>query len=261
MRIDRQGVAAGFSRAAVEYDRHAVVQAEIAERLAAKLEAPLKEGARVVDLGCGTGALALRLKALNPGAMVVGMDLALGMAKVARWKSATSDVHILVGDYAQWALSDSFDLVVSSCALQWSADWAGTLEAWIDRVKPGGRLGLALLVSGCFPEFQKAAARVLGPDFWGLRLPSLRELDQCLTSSVWEWKDLEVVEIRQEFDNPMEALRSFQRIGASFYDQPEYRPLPPACLRRLLASYPVRSGGGVYLTYRILIGVGRKACL
>ena len=37
-------------------------------------QAALERGQRVLDLGCGTGALAIKVKPTEPGAEVVGLD-------------------------------------------------------------------------------------------------------------------------------------------------------------------------------------------
>jgi demethylmenaquinone methyltransferase/2-methoxy-6-polyprenyl-1,4-benzoquinol methylase len=54
-------------------------------RRAAEALAPLRAGA-LLDLGCGTGDLALAMKALYPARPIVGFDLSRGMLAVAQTK-------------------------------------------------------------------------------------------------------------------------------------------------------------------------------
>ncbi|MBW8322166.1 MAG: class I SAM-dependent methyltransferase, partial [Rhizobium sp.] len=65
---------------------------------------------RILDLGCGTGSLALRLADL--GHTVTGLDPAPGMLEVARAKDTASRVRWIAGDARGIALGETFDLII-----------------------------------------------------------------------------------------------------------------------------------------------------
>jgi SAM-dependent methyltransferase len=113
-------------------------------RIAADIAAVAPDGARVLEVGCGPGHLAVRLA--HHEFDVTGLDLDLAM--IARAQANTDRAgnrggrrpSFLVGDVAALAFPDrSFDLVVSTLSMHHWADPAAGL-AEIGRVlRPGAR--------------------------------------------------------------------------------------------------------------------------
>jgi SAM-dependent methyltransferase len=101
-------------------------------------------GQRLLDLACGTGAVA-ELAAAT-GAEVVGIDIAPALIDQARDRAAQRGLEIdyRVGDAEALELEDaSFDLVASTCGVMFAPDH-GAIAAELARVtKPGGRIALA----------------------------------------------------------------------------------------------------------------------
>lgn len=58
----------------------------------------LADGMRVADIGCGPGALAVRIKQRHPGVVVVGVDGDPVVLSLARAKAATSNVDVTFMD-------------------------------------------------------------------------------------------------------------------------------------------------------------------
>jgi ubiquinone/menaquinone biosynthesis C-methylase UbiE len=74
-------------------------------------------GQRVLDLGCGTGTLAIQVKRGQPGAEVVGLDADPQMLARARSKAAEAGVEIGLDEGNATALpyeDESFDRVLST---------------------------------------------------------------------------------------------------------------------------------------------------
>jgi ubiquinone/menaquinone biosynthesis C-methylase UbiE len=84
--------------------------------LAAKL-AGVKEGDKVLDAGCGTGTLALKLKKLvgNKG-FVTGIDASCGMLKQAKIKADKENIHLdlRVASIEKIPFPDNFFDVITS---------------------------------------------------------------------------------------------------------------------------------------------------
>src|SRR5262249_679508 len=112
---------------------------------------------RVLDLGCGRGAvLLLAAQRLTTG-RAVGVDLwrsedqsgnsAAATLRNARVEGVADRVEVLTADMTALPFEDaSFDLVVSSLAVHNIRGWAGrsrALEEAVRVLRPGGRLMIA----------------------------------------------------------------------------------------------------------------------
>ena len=99
--------------------------------------------ARVADLGCGTGSLAVLLA--EQGYAVSGIDLSPRMVDRARAKAATAGASCTfdVGDASSPRLAESsFDVVLSRHVVWALPDPASALRRWVALLVPGGRLVL-----------------------------------------------------------------------------------------------------------------------
>lgn len=126
---------------------------------------------RVLDLACGTGLLARRLRDAFPDARVVGCDFSRGM--LGRATARQPDGAFARADAAHLPFRDgAFDAVVSTEALHWFPDQVGALAECRRVVVPGGRVLVALVnvPATALGEVAYAASRLVGQPFrWPTR--------------------------------------------------------------------------------------------
>lgn len=139
-------VAQAFDGLADDYDQSGVeFFVPIATRLCA-LVAPAP-GERVLDVGCGRGAVALQAAGpVGPDGAVTAVDVSAAMVRHTRAaadRAGLSNVRTEVLDPSSPVLPErSFDVLTASLVLFFLPDPAAGLVQWLRWVRPGGRVGL-----------------------------------------------------------------------------------------------------------------------
>lgn len=113
--LRKQAIAASFSKAANGYDNFAIVEQEIGKRLLQRLECIKLQPRYILDLGCGTGYFAKQLQVLFPQAIIIGIDIAFGMIKIA---SINTEQQYCCADAEHLPfVAQQFDLIFSNCCM------------------------------------------------------------------------------------------------------------------------------------------------
>src|SRR5881296_2393864 len=130
------------------YARHA--------RFVSELGAPVVEllapqpGERILDLGCGDGALTAKLAAL--GCAVVGVDASAPQVDAA--KTLGVDARVLDGEHL--AFEGEFDAVFSNAALHWMKRADVVIAGVWRALRPGGRFVAECGGRGCIATIETA---------------------------------------------------------------------------------------------------------
>jgi len=129
---------------------------------------------RVLDIGCGTGQLAARVRRQLTATRVVGCDFSAGMLRRARARDPA--VGWVQGDAGALPFAGgTFDVVISTEAFHWFPDQDAALAEFFRVLKPKGHLLLALVntPSTVVSDVMHAGSRLLGePFYW----PTMRQI-------------------------------------------------------------------------------------
>lgn len=251
--MSRTAAIARAFAAAADYDRHADVQRQAADRLAARIAASaLPERPHVIDVGCGTGFLPARLMPSLPGARWVVSDLAVDMVLRARDALPAGGGDFVAMDAARPCFAaGQFDLVCSNLAAQWFDDLAGGIAALGQLVAPGGVLALSTLASGSFAEW-RSAHRALGlepatPDY-----PEVATLGRLMPDDMTG--AIEIEPIVHRYADAADLLHSLRGIGATV-PRSGRRPLSAGAMRTVMRRF---EAAGAALSYEVAYCLFRR---
>jgi trans-aconitate 2-methyltransferase len=158
------------------YDRFAAERARPFDDLVARIGATAP--GRVVDLGCGTGALTCALARRWPGAEVLGVDASDAMLARAAEAAAAPDlagrVRVVAGDVRAWRPDRPVDVLVTNAVLQWVPDHLALLGRWVGELAPGGWLAVQVPANGDAPSHAAMRDLAARPPFADLLADVLR---------------------------------------------------------------------------------------
>jgi demethylmenaquinone methyltransferase / 2-methoxy-6-polyprenyl-1,4-benzoquinol methylase len=154
--------------------------------------------ARIADLACGTGDLALALAAAHPTAGIMGIDAATGMIERARARAGRHPgVTFEVGDLTALALPDaSLDAITAGYAFRNVPTLATALQEARRVLRPGGMLYTLDFYRPASRAWRRAFLTYLhiaGSAFgwWWHRAPVIyayiaTSIDAWVTAAAWE---------------------------------------------------------------------------
>lgn len=256
--IDKRQARRTFARAADSYDAAAVLQHEIADRMLERLDYVRLQPARILDIGCGTGRASEALLRRYPKAEVVALDFALPMLERTRRRGRwLRRPRCLCGDMDQLPLmGQSFDLVFSNAAIQWSADPAGALSEMHRVLRPGGLLMFSSFGPDTLHELRAAWAEVDGTPHVH-RFIDMHDYGDMLVAAGLVDPVMDVERLTLTYSNTDALMRDLKAIGANNAASERARRLTGReRLRALAAAYERfrNPSGRLPATYEVVYG-------
>ncbi len=154
MSYDKDQATREFGRWSGNYDR-SVLQLLLFRPAHRAIIARIRDGdgigdrpSMILDVGCGTGVFALRIREAFPRAKVWGVDLVAAMLSrgLARWRAHRGHVAPVQGDSERLPFPDgAFDVVTCANSFHHYPHQQRAIEEMHRVLKPGGRL---ILVDG-----------------------------------------------------------------------------------------------------------------
>jgi trans-aconitate methyltransferase len=180
-----------------KYEIASAHQKEWGTRLIAELK--LQGTERILDLGCGDGAISAQIADLVPNGEVVGIDASRGMIEAAQLK-VRKNLRLLLMDINELNYVEQFDIVFSNATLHWIKDHRRLFVNVSRALVRGGILRFNFAGEGNSSHFfsvirEAMAAREFAIHFAGFAWPwympsvgeysALMDVSEMKNGSVW----------------------------------------------------------------------------
>ncbi|XOF32692.1 MAG: malonyl-ACP O-methyltransferase BioC [Candidatus Electrothrix sp. YB6] len=251
-KINKQLVCQQFRRAAAAYEREAVIQHRVADRLLAlTAQHAADKPLRVLEIGCCTGLLTRRLIKSDVFCIrqLLLNDLMPDFPDRLHPAVRAAAPIFLPGDIETVPLPGTFDLIISSSTFHWLEDVDGLFAKLAAVLKPGGFLAFSLYGPDNLQEIR--ALTGIGLEYFSL--PQIEKMLRRYCTLEHSSQQREIF----SFPEPADVLHHLRRTGVNAVDS---TPWTRRQLRDFCRDY-IRlfsCGGSVRLTYHPLYFAARQ---
>ncbi len=259
--IDLKAVSRNFSGAADTYNYWAGPQKVIAGALVKKITQIMELPNNILDMGCGTGYVIDHILKHRNTNTICGIDIAKGMISYCNDKWINSpNVSFTHGDITQFTSETAFDLITSSCALQWIVQIEQAFKNIFSNLTANGNIALAILIDGSFYELLESYKKCFGTPMQGIDYRTDSFYKNILIKN-----DIEILLSDTEsvygYYYGYETLKYFKNIGATFRYNCNYTSLSVKDIKGLIDAYQssyANKDGMLPMSHKVLYLIGRK---
>jgi len=157
-----QTIRDSFEQIADRYDAHAALEQEVCRRLLEKTPFSRVAPSVILDLGCGTGLAAAKLKQEFRKAQVVGLDTSMAMLSQLRGRSGMlRPLKGVCGDIGALPFATrSADMIVANMASYWCPEPMAMFSEFRRVLRPNGMLLFSTFGPGMMKELKTAWSQV-----------------------------------------------------------------------------------------------------
>ncbi len=258
MAIDKNRVAASFSRSANDYAEYAVLQKMVTDRLLERLQLVSIVPKVIVDAGSGSGGAARQLKKMYRGAEVIQLDLSLDMLCKARSLDSLffSKQHFVCGDVEKLPLAKNVtELFFSSLMLQWCNDLDVAFTQVKNTLKKQGLFLFATLGPDTLKELRSSWAAVDD----GVHVNTfmdMHDVGDALVRAGFVEPVMDVENITMTYEDCFSLMKDLKALGANNADTERRKGLTGKNeMKNMIAAYEnFRVEGRLPASYEIVYG-------
>ncbi|SER37109.1 malonyl-CoA O-methyltransferase [Nitrosomonas sp. Nm51] len=254
-----------FERAAQGYDRAAVLQREVGDRMFARLDYINYAPDTILDAGCGTGYCARKLGARYMNSRLIAMDIAQAMLLLARpvkagwrqyWPFNRRQTHYVCADIERLPLcEDSVDMVWSNLALQWCNDLNLTFREMNRVLKPDGLLMFSTFGPDTLQELRQVFGQV--DDYVHVnQFVDMHDVGDLLVRNRFATPVMDMEYITLTYEDVVGVMRDLKAIGAHNVTQGRRQGLMGKVKwQKIIDGYDAwREQGKLPATYEVIYG-------
>lgn len=262
--LDKSRVRHSFDRAAATYDQVAVLQREVCDRMAERLQYIKFEPQVILDAGSGTGYGSRQLRKHFANSRVIELDLAPGMLRASRsqqpaWKRLLPFVAAeerVCADIESLPLrAGSVGMIWSNLALQWCNDLEATFAGMNGVLESGGLLMFSTFGPDTLKELRQTFGK-LDTHAHVNRFLDMHDIGDALMRAGFAAPVMDMETITLTYDDLAGLMRDLKALGAHNANQGRGRGLlGKGAWQRLQQNYePLRRDGKLPATYEVVYG-------
>lgn len=225
---------------------------------------PLDESDKVLDLGCGSGAITAVIASKVPSGIVIGLDISNIMLDFARENYSASNIIYMQGDARELPFIVQFDKVIAMLSLNWVKEQEQALASLFSALKSGGKA--IITRPGKRPtNLGLVAERLIKTSRWSYLFPDFKQTKRYYDAEEYtqllKAAGFEVESINQDptytYFKDIHALKGFYRPLCNFMDHlsDDLQTLFIEELVDIILSYEQPSHDGSILLYDLKLEV------
>ncbi|WP_165140413.1 methyltransferase domain-containing protein [Halalkalibaculum roseum] len=245
-------IAESFGSSVTDYNEHATVQKEVANRLIASLK-PWRDilpPGPILEVGCGTGFVTNGIVDLYPKREKVITDLSEEMVDFCRDRfQSAKNISFQQLDAEQLQTEEpKYGMTVCGFAAQWFKDPALTLGKLMEATRPGGLLLASFPGNESFPEWKKCCED-LGLPFTGNDLPDTEEIVIKMSTGPVQVDYYEDT-VTESYPSALHFFRHLKNIGAGTHRKG--RSLTPSEMKMLIRHWDSQNEEDITVSYHVV---------
>jgi malonyl-CoA O-methyltransferase len=264
--LNKRQLRNSFERAAVGYDKAAMLQREVCDRMLSRLEYIKCIPRTILDAGSGTGYGGRNLANSYPDAGIIALDLALAMHYQARpaaaswWKQLLSIrkniTNYVCGDIEQLPFCDSsIGMVWSNLSLQWCNDIEHTFAEMYRVLQPEGLLMFSTFGPDTLHELRQAFLD-MDDNSHVNHFIDMHDIGDLLVYNGFAMPVMDMEYITLTYDDVISVMRDLKAMGAHNVIQDRKRGLTGKIgWGKVLSNYETfRKDGKLPVTFELIYG-------
>ena len=243
MQTDPKTIKKQFKKSIDKYNKNAVIQAIIANRIARILSEYNFEN--ILEIGTGSGLFTAEIakhchyKEYWANDLVEKSELYV--------KKYIPDVKFFAGDFRKIKFNKKFDLITSNAVFQWYENLDKILEQCKNLLQPNGILAFSTFSPDNFKEIKAITGL-------SLEYKTIEELSEILKNQNFEIIKTEQTEHKMTFDNPLKILAHMKNTGVNSLSENHWGVKE---VKDFCAEY-IKVFPDLSLTYSPIIAIAKK---
>jgi malonyl-CoA O-methyltransferase len=212
--IDKNKVNRNFSKGAKTYDKYALIQKHMADKLDILVHNS-EEKFNILEVGCGTGIFSEKILEKFPNSNIDFLDISSHMIDAAKEKFGVSDsIDYIVEDVEKYNPDKKYDLIFSNAAFQWINNQKGLFDQLDTILDVGGAILFSTFGKDTYFELRESLKTIDSTLEYSQNFTTLEELKK-VTQNKYKVLSSDEERVKENYDSVMGFLKMIKNIGAN----------------------------------------------